>query len=104
MCHSHPPTNLPTQASANSLNLPAFDDASDAVRDLIAAVRPELLGTEQAVELREFLEHMIVATSPDQPMSIVAVHMIRQAVLSAELDANVGVGMDVGHLTTCGAP
>ncbi len=95
MCIS---TSVNTFIPTGSLNLPAFDDASDAVRDLIAAVRPELLGTEQAVELREFLEHMIVTTSPDQPMGIVAVHMIRQAVLSAEL------GTGVGHLTTYGAP
>jgi hypothetical protein len=96
MCRSHPLTDMPMQAHTptGSLNLPAFDDASDTVRNLIAAVRPELLGTDQADELREFLEHMIVATSSDRPMGIVAVNMIRQAVLSANAD----------HLMTCGAP
>jgi hypothetical protein len=97
MIRSHPSVRAPisqTHAPAGSLNLPAFDDAEDVIRDLIVAIRPELLGTEQAVELREFLEHVIVATSPDQPMGAVAVYMIRHAVLSA----------DASQLMTVGAP
>jgi hypothetical protein len=97
MIHSHPSVGTPTPQThipTGSLNLPAFADAADVVRDLIVAIRPELLDTEQAIELREFLEHMIVATSPDQPMGAVAVYMIRHAVLSA----------DTNQLMTCGAP
>jgi hypothetical protein len=92
------PKKLAAMLPPNSqpLNLPAFNDAEDTVRDLIAAVRPELLGTDQADELREFLEHMIEATSPDRPMGAVAVTLIQQAVWLSQAHAC--------HLMTCGAP